>query len=507
MLVPVERSLSFRRPDLAKEWHPTKNGSLKPEDVTYSSAKIVWWLRPYDDLRTGKHFDFEWQASVNARSAKGRGCPYLCNQAVWPGYNDLKSCYPELMPFWDFKKNSSVDPGLILFNSNLVVWWIDASGASFQCKVVSVVKGFYKDHPDRVIKVRSDAKLPSRFVSLVDMRPDLAFEWHPTKNGNLKPDDVACESNKKVWWWQPYDDPETGKHFDFEWEARIQSRVHGDGNPYLAKRNAKCWSGFNDLLTKCPDVVRYWDYERNGNVRPEDVCASSNQFAYIVCDVNGFLVRRYLSVQDIFNCLRSSSRFHFSVSDGNDLMYTHPEYALFWDTEKNGDLTPHDVTAGSHVLVWWKLPWDNPLDGKHYELSWRSRVEEFVLAGKISHLKSQSKGEYFVYEYLKEKSFDFDREVSFDDLVGVNGGLLRYDFVVRLPGGRILCLEYNGEQHYFPVSMFGGEAAFDVLKKHDSLKRSYARFHGWYHIEIPYMFSSRESIREYLNDVFSEYVS
>ena len=63
-------------PELAKEWHPTKNGSLNPCDVTYGSEKKVWWYLPYDDPKTGKHYDFEWKAIIYARTS-GAGCPFL----------------------------------------------------------------------------------------------------------------------------------------------------------------------------------------------------------------------------------------------------------------------------------------------------------------------------------------------------------------------------------------------------------------------------------------------
>ena len=33
-------------PELAKEWHPTKNGKFSPKDFTYGSQKTVWWLCP-----------------------------------------------------------------------------------------------------------------------------------------------------------------------------------------------------------------------------------------------------------------------------------------------------------------------------------------------------------------------------------------------------------------------------------------------------------------------------
>ena len=46
------------------------------------------------------------------------------------------------------------------------------------------------------------------FVSLAEARPDLAKEWNYEKNGDLKPKDVSCGSNKKVWWKLPYDVPD-----------------------------------------------------------------------------------------------------------------------------------------------------------------------------------------------------------------------------------------------------------------------------------------------------------
>ena len=44
-------------PDLAKQWHPTKNGTLTPADVTLHSGKKVWWM--YDK-------GHEWQTTVLA---------------------------------------------------------------------------------------------------------------------------------------------------------------------------------------------------------------------------------------------------------------------------------------------------------------------------------------------------------------------------------------------------------------------------------------------------------
>ena len=43
-------SLLQINPTLAIEWHPTKNGSLRPADLTTGSNKMVWWIRECTDM-------------------------------------------------------------------------------------------------------------------------------------------------------------------------------------------------------------------------------------------------------------------------------------------------------------------------------------------------------------------------------------------------------------------------------------------------------------------------
>lgn len=62
-------SLQKKRPDLAKQWHPTLNEGLTPNDVSPGSGRRVWWVC------TGEHI---WDATVNNRN-NGTGCPE-CNK-------------------------------------------------------------------------------------------------------------------------------------------------------------------------------------------------------------------------------------------------------------------------------------------------------------------------------------------------------------------------------------------------------------------------------------------
>ena len=109
-------------PELAKEWHPTRNGDLKPSNVTVNSSKKVWWLLSYDDANTGKHFDFEWEAAIYSRS-KGNGCPYLANKNVLKGFNDLQTVNPVIASEWHPTKNGDLKPTHITAGSKEKVWW------------------------------------------------------------------------------------------------------------------------------------------------------------------------------------------------------------------------------------------------------------------------------------------------------------------------------------------------------------------------------------------------
>ena len=61
-------------PEVAKEWHPTKNKELTPEQFTFGSDKKVWWLCPKGH---------SYYSVINTRTRKkGTGCPYCSGNRV-----------------------------------------------------------------------------------------------------------------------------------------------------------------------------------------------------------------------------------------------------------------------------------------------------------------------------------------------------------------------------------------------------------------------------------------
>ena len=82
----------------------------------------VWWYLPYDDPETGKHFDFEWSGTVAVRVESRCRCPYLTNDAVWVGFNDLATTHPEVVAQWHPTKNGGLTPEMVTAGSNQLAW-------------------------------------------------------------------------------------------------------------------------------------------------------------------------------------------------------------------------------------------------------------------------------------------------------------------------------------------------------------------------------------------------
>src|SRR6185312_2244451 len=66
---------------------------------------------------------------------------------------------------------------------------------------------------------------PKLGESFGDLYPEVAAEWHPTRNADLKPTDVKPGSQKKVWW---------QCHQGHEWRVAPAHRRRGERCPECA---------------------------------------------------------------------------------------------------------------------------------------------------------------------------------------------------------------------------------------------------------------------------------
>lgn len=98
-----------------------------------------------------------------------------------------------------------------------------------------------------------------------------------------------------------------------------------------------------------------------------------------------------------------------------------------------------------------------------------------------------SSGEVKIHTILRAHGVPFCEEYEFDDLLSTSGRKLRFDFCVFGDDCKInYLIEFQGKQHYIPISHFGGETGLRRQRYNDSLKRKYCLEHGYNLVTIPY---------------------
>lgn len=493
-------SLAEARPDLAKEWNYEKNGDLKPENVSCGSGKKVWWIQYDKSPITNKTMRLEWEAIICDRT-RGNGNPIKVGKQVLKNYNDLLSLNPDLASEWNYERNGNLKPDMITCNSNRKVWWIQYDktlNIKFEWieSVANRTKG--KDNP-----FKSNKQVLVGYNDLQSLRPDLAEEWNYERNGNLKPDMVVCGSHKKVWWMQYDKSPITGKMMKLEWEAVIDDRVRGSGNPI--KVGQQVLIGYNDLQSLRPDLAAEWNYERNGDLKPDMItCGSSKKVWWIQYDmspITGDMVKLEWEaiISDRVKGHECPMKDGHKVLKGyNDLASLHPNLADEWNYERNGKLTPDMVTCGAGKKVWWiqKIKDEKTKNTIQYE--WMATIASRVAGSDCPYLTTY-KGEEYIKQYLQRHNVSFDIQQKFSDLLCTGDGQLSYDFSIPDEKYGYILIEYNGIQHYEAVDYFGGEEQFKKQKEHDKRKRDYAKKHGYKLITVKYTYDTYESIEEYLD--------
>jgi len=312
--------VATRRPDLAAEWHPSLN-EVQPDEVTTGSGMRAWW-----SCSEGH----EWQQRVATRS-RGIGCPFCAGQRVVQGSTDITTTSPELAAQWHPTRNER-QPSEVSAGSSFKAWWICSAGHQWQAAVSDRSSG-------RGCPVCSGNRVMAGINDLLTLNPEVAPEWHPTRN-DRNPSDVSPGSEYRAWW--------SCSEHGHEWQAAVNSRSRGSGCPYCA--GTRVLPGFNDLATLSPELAAEWHPIRN-DVGPDGVARSAARRAWWACSAHGH--EWEATVNDRANGRGCPYCGGDRVLAGfNDLASRHPAVAAEWHPIRNVS-GPDTVTPGTARMVWW----------------------------------------------------------------------------------------------------------------------------------------------------------
>lgn len=173
--------LRSRFPDLVVEW--SERNVERPEQIVAGSGKVFWW-------RCSK--GHEWQQRASVRTTQGVGCPVCTNQTIIAGINDLATVDPKIAAEWHKTKNGDLLASQVSIGSHKKQWWECGKGHEWQATISSRRRNG--------CPVCSNRLVVEHVNDLLTTHPEIAAQWHPTKNGMLNPKQVALGQTRYIWW-------------------------------------------------------------------------------------------------------------------------------------------------------------------------------------------------------------------------------------------------------------------------------------------------------------------
>ena len=370
-------------PTLATEWNYEKNNGLTPVEVMPNSNKKVWWK-----CKKGH----EWQATIVHRN-NGRGCPYCSGRYAIKGVNDLQTVNPTLATEWNYEKNNGLTPVEVMPNSNKKVWWKCKKGHEWQatvhnrnngnaCPICNSERGtsfpeyalvFYLKrygldamHVYRNKGYELDVYIPSKNIAI---EYD-GYYWHKNKAKKDLEKNLKCKKDGiklyRIREGLPsLNDSSTDYTIKKNQEdlsqalEKILSEIINRNIVIDLRRDAINIENLreykekeNSLLFSNSVLASEWNYEKNGDLRPEHFLSNSNKKVWWKCNKGHEWQAKIADRAKGNGCPYCSS--NILLRGYNDLQTLNSALANEWNYEKNNNLTPLDVMPNSNKKVWWK---------------------------------------------------------------------------------------------------------------------------------------------------------
>ncbi len=397
--------LATADPDIAAQWHPTKNGDLLPTEVIKSSKRKVWWqcekghewentilsrtyyktgclvcnnrilLAGFNDIETTHpHIAKKWVHDLNKnlkpnQITKGYAkkvwlycdnnhevnvlisnclekinCVYCSGKKVLEGYNDIATTHPFLIKFWHPDLNKTINPNTVTRGYGKKAWWTCINGHEYESLISNRINvGDRCSYCDGQKLITGENDLATR-------NPTLAKQWHPTLNNNLTPKLLTQGSNRKVWW--------LCSNCGEAWQAIVANRVQKPTNrgcPTCAGKKIK--NGYNDLATLFPKIAEEIHPTKNNKLIPSQIAgkeltAGKDLTLWWLCD-NGHEYKAKIHDRTYKN-QGCNKCYHLELpTNSTSFITSHPDLLKEWDKIKNASLKPENVATHSSKKVWW----------------------------------------------------------------------------------------------------------------------------------------------------------
>jgi len=253
--------ISVTHPDVAAQWHPERNNGVTPDQVVAGSKKKYWWVCPEGP-------DHEWDAVASNRTHNSTGCPCCAGYKV-SVTNSLASLFPEVAAQLHHDKNDGITADKIVAGSSKKYWWVCPEGPDHEWETTPGGRTSRGDGCPCCAGLQVSVT-----NSLASLFPEIATQWHPSKNEDVSPEKVIGQTHTKYWW-------KCDEGPDHEWLAEPHSRAgRGSGCPSCAGQQV---SVTNSLASLLPDVAIQLHLDKNGGITADQIVAGSSKKYWWVC--------------------------------------------------------------------------------------------------------------------------------------------------------------------------------------------------------------------------------
>lgn len=255
-ILPGETDLFSLHPELLDYWDSTLNPDIEQNSISpHLKKKIVW--------KCNKNSNHTWiRTPIRMITGTGR-CPHCVEEMKRENNSYLIDSHPEIAQQFSFKNDFPLQH--VLKNSNQKFIWKCKQGHEWEATVQARTSRNSKCpfcSNKRVVKGVND------FATLY---PEIAKEWHPSKNSK-RPYEIKSKSHFKAVW--------KCVKCNHEWKTAVYHRTGNDsGCPQCSGRVVN--AGINDIATLHPDVIQYWS-DKN-TYSPSEVSSGSGKTVIWKC--------------------------------------------------------------------------------------------------------------------------------------------------------------------------------------------------------------------------------
>jgi hypothetical protein len=295
-------------------------------------------------------------------NAPGQRCPKCAvirrarTQAKPDPGRSLEDLMPALANEWHPSLNGDLTPADVHPGSTVRVWWCCRECQhEWATPVHSRGRKGGGCPPCGVVRRGVLRATPKPGESFGDLYPEVAAEWHPMRNGDLKPTDVKPGSQKKVWW---------QCHQGHEWRVAPAHRRRGERCPECAAHQSSITRSTpkagRSLAELYPEIAAEWHPKKNNPLTAADVKPGSRKKRCWKCreyghDFETSPDKRTRRGDGCPTCrYKRSSRTKATPKPGESLAEKDPELAKEWHPRLNGTITPFDVRPRGRASAWWK---------------------------------------------------------------------------------------------------------------------------------------------------------